>query len=434
MIREAEAKKLVESYIRSWHERWSSVQEQFEEEVDFDLWASLVDEVDKAHFIAGASSGSQDSCGFPPDHDPEEERVVGFVAEEAGTARVETAREGFVPAYWEYEIALVDGQPRLAKIHRFRHPKGKPVVDRADAQRILAAASPTASPRPLPRGVDPNGDAVFDPARVVTLRNEPRRIEVRTLGELATKTGVLSVRDFAYDAHGLAAFERRVPPGRYPVDAAIVASRVAGMRVRFSETPVVSWHPATFPGGSHVVAVDAANVALFDVGSFVTLEARERERLYAENVVETERPTARVITLREPNDCVIVETGAGDGAYPCYWGVDARGNIARLFVDFLLVAHFIEETVSITWSGGAIRHPLLDAWDVNIEIDGTVLVARGEAFRRARLLRGGEPIADTTQLGTSLYDDEHTYDLPEAVRPPLTLEVTLATGYRNGDQ
>ena len=432
MIREAEARKLVESYIRTWHERWSSVQEQFEEEVDFDLWASLVDEVDKAHFRPGASSGSEQSCGFPPDHDPEEEKIVGFVPEEAGTARVETAREGIVPVYWEYEIVLAGGAPRLAKIRRFLHPKGTPVVDRADAERTLAAPSAKADLRPLPRGVDPAGDSVFQPGRVVTVGQEPHPIEVRTLGALATRTGALSVRDFAYDGHGLAALERRVPPGRYPVDVAIVATRVAALRVQLSEAPVAAWHPATFTSGGHVVGVDAANVAVFDVGSFVTLEAWQKERLFEEHVAEAPRPNARLITLREKNDCVIVETGAGDGAYPCYWGVDARGNIARLFVDFLLVASFLEETVSIPWTGGAIRHPLLDEWDVSVEIDGAVLVARGAAFERARLVRDGEPIADTTQLGVDVCDDERTHDLPEEVMPPLTIEITLATGYRNG--
>ncbi|MFF1820693.1 DUF4241 domain-containing protein [Kribbella sp. NPDC058245] len=38
------------------------------------------------------------------------------------------------------------------------------------------------------------------------------------------------------------------------------------------------------------------------------------------------------------NDAVMVVSGYGDGAYPCYWGVVENGTIASLVVDFLVLA------------------------------------------------------------------------------------------------
>lgn len=343
MIVEEEAKNLVTSYIRAWHDRWKSV-DAIDSRIDLRRWQQLIDELDEANFVPGASSGSSSGYGTPPDHDPVTEHVSGFVAEEGGVARVETVTDGFVKSFWEYEVVASAGGLRLAKIRRFFAAKGTPVVDPSRIDGILAASKRDAPLEELPRGVEPNGDVLFEEGRTFEVGGEAHRVVVRKLGELATRSGVLSVLDFGYDAHDLAAFTRRVSPGRYPVDAAILAGRIAALRVRFSNAPVATWHPATRGEYGHIVGVDAGNVALFDVSSFAHLEEWNKARLFERHVVEVERPRASLVTLWEPNDGVIADSGVGDGSYPCYWGVDAEGRTARLLVDFLMAATFHEDS------------------------------------------------------------------------------------------
>lgn len=436
MIDQAEARMLVTSYIRAFHACWKSVARAFRKDVDFKRWSKLIRRLDAGYFAPRAGSGEEGSYGTPPSHDPKAELITGFVPEKDGVARVETSAAGTGGAYWEYEIIQCNGKPRIAKARHFLEPKGTPLVTAKDARRVLAAPSLAGKLGPLARGVDPNGDWLFAPKRSVRVGGKTYRIATRTLGELNTKSGVLAVRDFGYDAHGLAALQRKVRPGKYPVDVAIVASRVAALRVTFAPRPVSRWHPANFGRQGHVVGVDAGNVALFDVASFVELDSWEKERLFEAAVVGAEAPNARLVSLREPNDCVIVDSGYGDGCYPCYWGADAKGEVSRLFVDFLMAATFLEETIRVP-AARSVAHPLLRQWQVEVAMHGSSLKVRGGAFKRARLLRGEKQIVDTDRVGLEVRGDVRTYDLGEAgikarSTSPLTIEVTLSTGYRNG--
>ena len=431
MITQEAAEELVATYIRLWHDAWQSLRERYQnDEFDFADWAALVEALDGVHFVPGANSGSAGSYGTPATHDPAIERIVAFASDGRDAARVETQGKNVVTSYWEYEIVAHAGAPKLKKIRRYFDAKGTPVVDAVAAAQILAVPTPDAPLGELERGFDPNGDALFESGREVTLGAEKATIEVRSLGELVTKTGVLSVIDFGYDARGMAPFTRRLSPGAYPVDACIVGGRVAALRVRISDAPVARWHAARFGSGGHVVGVDAANVALFDVGAFVQLDAWTKERLFETYVDLDRRPIASSMTLRDAGDGVIVETGFGDGAYPCYWGVDANGDIARLFIDFLMLGDFLEESCTIAWTGGNIVHPLLSEWGVELEIDGAELVVRGGAFKHA-IVTQGEATLDTRRAGLRVRGDERRHDFEEDLEPPLAIQVTLTTGFRN---
>ena len=430
MIEKDSAEALVIAYIRAWHEAWASVQERFKSQVDFKVWRGVVGALDAAHFALGADSCSGGSYGKPAEHDPERETIVGFVSDGADAARVETQSSGIVTQYWEYELVLAAGEPKFKKIRRHFEPKGTPVIEPEVAALLLEQPTKDAALEALPRGFDPNGDALFETGRELTHGDHTYRLEVRALGELQTKTGVLSALDFGSDAHGLSPFARRLAPGSYPVEVCVAESRVAAMRVRISEAPVTTWHPATFTDGSHVFGVDAANVVVFDVAAFAQLDAWEKERVFEANI-EGGRPLARMMTLRSPGDAVIVGTGFGDGAYPCYWGVDAEGNIARLFLDFLMLGTFLEESCTIEWTGGSITHPLLADWGVELAVEGKYLIARGDAFNRAVVTQGADKF-DSSRVGVRVNGAERRHDFKKELAAPLTIEVTVGTGFRNG--
>ena len=95
--------------------------------------------------------------------------------------------------------------------------------------------------------------------------------------------------------------------------------------------------------GGHVVGVDAGNVAISDVSALLVLTARDKERAFEKFVESGQKPFARMLSLVNPDDVAISETGYGDGGYPVYWGVDSAGKPAVLLVDYLVLTAVPEE-------------------------------------------------------------------------------------------
>src|SRR5687768_8023877 len=139
MIEKDLAEAFVTAYIRDWHEAWASVQERFKSQVDFEVWRKVVGAIDAVHFVSGAGSGSADSYRALAEHDPDGEKLVGFVSDGPDAARVETQDSGFVTSYWEYELVLVGGELKLTKLRRHFEPKGTPVIDPEVATKLLEA-------------------------------------------------------------------------------------------------------------------------------------------------------------------------------------------------------------------------------------------------------------------------------------------------------
>lgn len=338
MITEQAARGLVTAYVRAYHEVWKSAVERYAKEVDFDDWAEIIAALDHHYFAPGGGSGYGTSFGDHPDLDPTTEELGAFVPGADVAVLASTVKREYTGEYHEWELVLVAGQPRLKKLRTFLDAKGTPNVDPDLAEEVLSAASSTAALRALD-DAPPDEAALFAAGRELTIAGSPATISVRALGSLVTESGILSARDLGYDPSDLAAFARKVPPGTYAVDVSVAADTVLALRVRLSDEPVVAWHPADLGGGNHVVGVDAANVAIFDAVSFTKIDAWTRERLYEKHVVEGGNPFASVFALQPGGvtDGAIATSGYGDGAYPCFWGVDAAGNIARLVVDFLVL-------------------------------------------------------------------------------------------------
>lgn len=437
----------VEAYMHEWLEVWRTACARMSGTVDFGLWRTLVEELDTRHFAPGTGSESAGSFSSTfPDHSPESERVVA-VEREAGVAWVDTASSRFrgVTEHREYELREVDGDWRIARVRVMFSPPGDPLVPLAERPKILARAQRAAPLAALPRGIAPDGDALFGDGRIVKRGERSFVTSVRTLGRLRVRSGVLGVRDFTYDAFGLLPLERAIEAGDYPVDVVVASDRIAAVRVLLRpDAPIASWHPATFPGGGHHVGVDAGSIAIFDVASFLTLTHRAKARVEEALVGEAAKPpVASLISLETERDCVLVESGWGDGAYPCYWGIDQHGELAALLVDFLVLAEFLKETVRIPWRptepARSLEHPLLEREGVSVLVTpargGVSMVVEGARFAHARLLGpGGDELAHTDRLGLTVSNDRREYLWPcdAAQLDALDVEVTLSTGYRNG--
>jgi hypothetical protein len=135
-------------------------------------------------------------------------------------------------------------------------------------------------------------------------------------------------------------------------------------------------------------------------------------------------------------DGVMVTSGYGDGAYPCYWGVAADGALAALVVDFLVLIEAKTSTVTAPWRPGLVDIPELAAHEIEIAAaDGSFTVThRGERIRKFRVLApDGAVLVNGDELGAFVSGDLHSQTWTSASPPPpgSVLEVTVDEGYRH---
>jgi hypothetical protein len=334
----AKPEERVNAFVSSWFKAWSEAKERMGKDVDFDLWRSLILPVDEQHFASGCTSDSAGSFGTPAAHEPSVESVSNIDVN-GDRALVETTldRQHF-KNWYEYDLVNVDGDWRLQKIYLHFKGADERIVKDSERSKVLSVARHDAPFAPLPKDVEPNGDRLFTPGREIERHGSSTTTELEHVGELDLASGMLAVRDFGYDVYDLPIIKRRVKPGKYPVEILRAWGRVAAVRVKFSSQPVVSWHPANDANDHHVIGVDAGNVAILDAAAFASMQARKRERLFT-SVVSAPggMKPATFVTLAKGNDCVVVESGWGDGGYPAYFGVDAKGQPAIFFVDFMML-------------------------------------------------------------------------------------------------
>jgi hypothetical protein len=267
------------------------------------------------------------------------------------------------------------------------------------------------------------------------------------IGTLQISSGAIGAYDFGWSGEDFRPLGRSVPLGEHLVEIAVADRLVVAARVTFDqEGKGTEWRPAVrVDNESHVVGVDTANVSFFDAKSFMMLEAREQERRYEEGVIEHSPLGAKFVHLKAPKnqapDCVVITSGMGDGGYPCYWGLDQNGAIVSLVVDFLVVAEFLNETVSLEWStvelNKTVGHPILEEYKIEAGFYTTGISGfkvHGEKFEHARLLSAdGKVLFDSLRCGHSQSGEESFYywEMPESGIDSATLEIVISTGHRN---
>ncbi len=273
-----------------------------------------------------------------PAHDPALETITE-VKVEADRATVRSViANGSMPDYYKYRLVLDHEQWRICQLLHFFDPPGAPLVDPAEAEAMLNSASLDAALSELPAHLGLDVAGLFVHGRQVALFGETVSLEVVHLGEVTCRSGVLTVRDFGYSSFDLAPLARRLPAGTYRVEVSTAAGTNVALRLLISAAPAVSWHPAKVAGESNIIGVDAGNVAILDLATLVSCDAQRVEELFQEQSLRLLDGAGAVFSLTgDVNDAVMVTSGYGDGAYPCYWGVAEEGTIASLVVDFLVL-------------------------------------------------------------------------------------------------
>jgi len=175
-------------------------------------------------------------------------------------------------------------------------------------------------------------------------------------GDLLLPTGRLVANDvFFLDREP---FTRRLPVGRHPVlllasaSAADVIPRVAAALIRVGPGDPVSWELALVPGqdpaalqpgeffgygvdsgtGSFASAEAAAAVT---GGDFDAYSDQIHHGMYpSEDVVDWNILVELVVDPATGANVIAFSSGFGDGAYPSWFGLDARGEPVVLLTDF----------------------------------------------------------------------------------------------------
>lgn len=231
-------------------------------------------------------------------------------------------------------------------------------------------------------------------------------VEPRDAGKVTIQSGSIAVCDPS-DKLRDAALAREVPNGSFPV----VVSRaemhrngvhaIAAAMVRFSDAPIASWEPA-LPKGEDPVPLEPGEFFGYGVdaatGCFVDGEVAKKLSfdLFEQKIM----PAFAAIGPQdgygefpiEGGTFVAFNTGAGDGMYASFWGLDTEGRVAALCTEFRIAG--TEETkggelIAKHWPGTPPPPPSLSP-----------LLEVGRTFK------GGE----ITRI-----DDVGTLDLPSGV-------------------
>lgn len=305
---------------------------------DFNLWNAAVRELEAMHFTG--NGGRELGCAFASEspHGPEKEPIVN-VSTRGDRVYVETRTEEHgLGHWWEYELMEMAGDWKIVRIRDFLNDANEPYVGAEDKDRFESVPSSPPLGRLDQEDAGFDGDVLFEVGREITGKVGKSAIEVKLVGVMDCPTGTLVAGDLGYAADGLFPLSQQVPPGRYRVEISMAFGENLAARVKLSDRPVASWHPAQTTQGSCVIDVDAGNAAIFDVAAILGVKARDKDRAFDSFAHRVQGSTSMMLSLSSPNDAAIVESGDGDGGYPMYWGVDASGCPAILLIEFLIVS------------------------------------------------------------------------------------------------
>ena len=333
----------VKAFISHWYDQWSKAQTKIGNDVDFHYWGDLMEEVDKANFIAGGSSGSQNSFGSQADYNPNTEIITECeIQGNAASVYTEIREESNNSSrYHVFDLEYEAGKGwKIAAASTLFHPPKSPVINADRHALILSLSVPDAPFMDKDDHLELNENTLFQAERNINIPNFGEAVaKLERIGKLRVTSGVLGILDFGYDIYEFEPLQRRVSPGQYPVETVTVHNRVAGIRVIFNdgEQPV-KWHAANTQSGNGVYAVDAGNLAIFDVGNILDLNHIKKERIFNKWCL-TGKP--ELLSMTGEDDCIISKSGFGDGAYPAFWGVNTENELVSLYLDFMIL---VQET------------------------------------------------------------------------------------------
>ncbi|WP_203568803.1 DUF4241 domain-containing protein [Aestuariimicrobium ganziense] len=384
----------------------------------FEGWRAAIDPVEREHTTGTLSIGSSYS-GFEPPYGASEEIIDSQV--EDGVATVVTRSTGARERYQEYRLVdEADGWRIDTVSTMFSDPFG-PAIEGLAAR--VDEATLDAPMAPLSPRYRLDGDGLFTPGRQVTLATgEQTVIEVRELGGFECRSGVLTVFDLGRD--DAEPFARRVAPGTFTADVAIVEGRVGALRVRLADGDPVAWHPADAVGAGNVVGVDYANLAVIDLADLAEVSLRVKEAAY-NAWTQLPSPAASLLDFSTGRPFgAVSSSGWGDGSYPAFWGVDASGTPVRLLVDFQMLVRVERGTIRVPWPAdefvvpdprleGVVLRPSTGLLRSRLEVDdewGFIEAVR-VVDDRGRVLADSEEDGDLSELAVKGRPSNWTIEL-----------------------
>ncbi len=238
---------------------------------------------------------------------------------------------------------------------------------------------------------------------------DPTRVTVKEAGKLSLLGGyILASEPFSnFDQSG---FTRSVRPGTYPVFISL-AGRPVAAKIVFSKNRVVAWEMALKPEWNagkmtseekYGYGVDGGMGSFVDSKELRKLSSSERAELGKRLMNEVFTGTKYGERVNEyinipfhkdksfPN-LIAFESGAGDGSYASWWGLDKEGQPVCLVTDFDMLYEVIDVDVTIgdiratAKNGGYLKHPFLERIGLNIRVvtgpnRDTDLIFQGENY------------------------------------------------------
>jgi hypothetical protein len=436
-----DAQARVEAFIADFHQAWERAG-QAQTDLSFDprlseAWQAELAQLVDSHCLHGTQIGEEGVLSSRPAHNPASEAVTEIIGHDDQASVRSVVEHGTQRTYFEYRLVLREGQWRIERILSFLYPPGAPLIDEGEAERLLAAAQIEGPLEAIDADLELNIPSLFAAGREVAPFGEPATISVHRLGDISCRSGVLTVRDFGYLTFDLEPLSRRVPAGTYPVEVAAVEETNVALRLRLSDLPAATWHPAQRTNGTHIIGVDYANVAVLDLANLVRCEAQQVDELFVRQAERLEgAPGTTFSLLGDVTDSAMVTSGYGDGAYPCYWGVGTDGTLVALVVDFLVLTEDKVLPMTAPWRTGVVDVPGLTGHEVEIvEHDGSFTVRhRGGHIRKIRALGpDGSVLMDGDRLALAVTGDLRSQTWPTDEQPPSgsVLELTVDRGYRH---
>lgn len=206
---------------------------------------------------------------------------------------------------------------------------------------------------PLPQSV--LFSQAFGPDFTVTPPDGPIQLSGLGIGKLAVPSGRIVACD-PFICDGIAAFGRRVPVGKFPVQLAVARlshddERVAFARILFADRPVARWEMALRPGQTleelkpgyiHGYGVDTGTGAFMDAATQAPYLGATADEAATERLVAAlnDAPVDSRAWLLRPfghANVAMFSSGFGDGFYASYFGLDEAGRVVALVTDFGVV-------------------------------------------------------------------------------------------------
>jgi len=209
----------------------------------------------------------------------------------------------------------------------------------------------------------------FDDGTPFEIEDERGTFVTEYLADLVLPTGSIVACD-AIVSRAAPPFQKKVPPGRYPVVLSLAnpnTGYLAGKQypfaqVRLSDKRPVRWEMAT-RAGEDLASLDPDNEDDFfgypvdsGTGCFMDESARqlwddldeEADRVFTDALIAKmgQQPTATesiwvaanvVVDPMTGANLIAFPSGVGDGLYPSFWGYDADDKLACLITDFCLI-------------------------------------------------------------------------------------------------